>query len=141
MAAETRRNAYVPGNVLIAEERARQISDLGFRAHHDDRHTDGELVLAAVAYAAHTLATDPEDTVVCRDDQELGDPFPREWHNDARVRAWGTGEAVLAGSGEAISVDQVMSNKAKIRLLVKAGGLLCAEIDRLQRLDLKEETT
>ncbi len=35
---------------LIAEERRRQVAGEGWSERHDDTHTNGELVLAAVAY-------------------------------------------------------------------------------------------
>jgi hypothetical protein len=43
------------GAELIAEERARQISQEGWTPEHDDQHDNGEMVGAAAAYQLHAL--------------------------------------------------------------------------------------
>lgn len=85
------------GIELIAAERARQISDDGWTAGHDDRHIGRELALAARTYLSRAI--DPNEN-------------PAYWPWDA---TWWKP-----------STDPV-------RNLVKAGALIAAEIDRLQR--------
>jgi hypothetical protein len=88
------------GSTLIAEERERQLADEAWTPEHDDTHTNGELALAAVCYAA------PE---------AIRDNFPpRMWPYEGRW--W----------------KPCPDNR--VRELVKAGALIAAEIDRLQRI-------
>lgn len=94
------------GLELIADERKRQIEVEGWTPEHDDTHTDGALAQAGACYAmaAHYQASGWSP------DRLLSlTPFPweREWWKP--------------------SVDPV-------RNLAKAGALIAAEIDRLQRL-------
>lgn len=93
----------VPGVDLIAAERARQVAKEGWNAAHDDDHDNGSLAGAAAAYA-----------LVARE-QALGDtgPFgmPDCWSWD---REW-------------------WKPKDQLRNLVRAGALIAAELDRLQR--------
>jgi hypothetical protein len=88
------------GSELIAEERARQISHEGWTPAHDDEHTEGELLRAAIAYSMATV-------------------------NDADYDAAADSEWPWEASGFKVDSD--------IRNLVKAGALIAAEIDRLQR--------
>jgi hypothetical protein len=120
------------GAVLIAEERLRQLRDEGFDADHDDRHCNGELAAGAIAYASRmptyercSKATEP-DQVVFRD------PWPWDtcWDNRSKVRGL---RADLAPNGKPLP-DRV---RMRIRDLVKAGALIAAEIDRLQRIVTK----
>lgn len=96
------------GIQLITEERERQIAQEGWTPEHDDEHRRGELASAASAY-----------TIASRD-MILGLP-PR-------------GVAMAIGSmywpadwGEFKATEDVVRN------LTKAGALIAAEIDRLQR--------
>jgi hypothetical protein len=95
--------AETTGVSRIAAERTRQMEAEGFSLDHDDQHTDGELALAAAAYAI------PAE---CRDFAENGTPFP---FPDTWSPEWWKP-----------SVDRV-------RELTKAGALIAAEIDRLVR--------
>lgn len=91
------------GAELIAEERERQIAAEGFTAAHDDCHVSDELVMAARAYALP-----PEQR------RGMFDP------TDARVWPW----------------DETWwrpTPNDRVRELVKAGALIAAEIDRLNR--------
>ena len=45
------------GAQLIVEERRRQLAIEGWTSEHDDSHTHGEMVAAAIRYAAHDLTT------------------------------------------------------------------------------------
>lgn len=98
------------GIELIAEERARQISVEGWTPEHDDKHDSGELAAAASCYArAGQFASvwRPVGAVLCLD-------------NAADFWPW--------------SLDWWKPSTDPVRNLVKAGALIAAEIDRLQRV-------
>lgn len=99
---------------LIAAERARQISVEGWSLDHDDRHTRGQLADAAACYAATTRAFAAEEragrayeTYTAYSDLW---PWACEWWKPTPDR---------------------------VRQLVKAGALIAAEIERLQRAALQ----
>ncbi len=103
---------------LIADERARQMGIEGWTPEHDEMHDKGELAWAATCYAA------PETVYVVKVDPKRGaswqEPWPVEWvpnlyRGDGGNAPWRRPEA------------------DRIRQLVKAGALIAAEIDRLQR--------
>lgn len=95
--------------MLIVRERKRQVEEEGWSAAHDDRHRGGELAWAAIAYAAPAPVT--------RDGPGVSyDPWP--WSEE-----WDKRPGTDANRGE------------RIRALVKAGALIAAEIDRLDRAD------
>ena len=99
------------GAERIADERQRQIDKEGYKAEHDDEHTDGSLAWAAVCYAA------PEAVYVRRDwatGIHFEDPWP--WSDEFDKRS-----------------DRKPTMSQRIRLLEKAGALIAAEIDRLLR--------
>lgn len=96
-------NVVVPdGAHLIERERARQKSEEGWTADHDDLHDQGELAAAASRYALYHTAY--------YEQSEIGTYWP--WH----PKWWKPADAV--------------------RNLVKAGALIAAEIDRIQRKDV-----
>jgi hypothetical protein len=101
----------------IAAERKRQIEKEGFMAEHDNQWTERELALAAVCYT-FWYALEPD----MNDEEErsglLGRinklwPFDLSWWKPAPEN--------------------------RIRELEKAGALIAAEIDRMQRLRDKNE--
>lgn len=92
------------GVELIAAERKRQIEKEGWDASHDDKHTDQQIAYAAVCYAL---------PVVSRPRHVLRF-WPWDW------KFWKPWEGGRQPEG-------------RIRELVKAGALIAAEIDRLQR--------
>lgn len=93
------------GIELITTERARQIESEGWTAEHDDVHNQGQLVKAAIVYAAHGGGS--LDTG--------GNDWP--WEN-----SW-------------LKMELHLPNfDRRIKLLTKAGALIAAEIDRVQRL-------
>lgn len=101
--------AMVPadGCGLIAIERLRQIQAEGWTPEHDDSHQMGELASASMCYAS--TAIDPELHDLGTSPNDIRDewwPFGDEWWNPCAD---------------------------PIRNLVKAGALIAAEIDRLQR--------
>ena len=87
----------VTGVERIAAERMRQVEAKGYTAEHDDQHTDGTILRAALAYAQEAYAL--ETGYILWSSHWLWKPSPDP-----------------------------------IRNLEKAGALIAAEIDRLQRL-------
>lgn len=110
------------GVELIAEERQRQIEKEGWTPEHDDEHDDGQLALAAMHYAAPDDRSGSRVSYVVEclnlDDEVLWCdalwPWGLRWDKKGR--------------------------STRIRDLVKAGALIAAEIDRLQRLEGEEQT-
>lgn len=113
-AAESRR---IPceektGVDLIAEERKRQVEVEGWTPQHDDEHFNGEMALAASAYIQSSAYFRP-----------LHPPAripPNTWPWD--VMWWKPSE------------------NHPVKDLVRAGALIAAEIDRLQRIASGPET-
>ena len=98
------------GIELISEERKRQIEAEGWTPEHDDQHTGFELSKAASGYACIALMKGlAPDSTHAEMREALGDMWP--WD-----------EAWLKMDGDAM------------RMLAKAGALIAAEIDRLQRI-------
>jgi hypothetical protein len=106
---------------LIAAERARQVSQEGWSPEHDDWHDIGELASAAACYLVagdcianasrmnpdyHCTAESVREEIISGAFTHLGWPWAEEW----------------------LKIDA-----DPIRSLVKAGALIAAEIDRLQR--------
>lgn len=92
------------GAEMIAAERARQIADEGWTVAHDDSHVGGDLAAAAAAYAY------PDD-LPTRDRRRVHKRVLWPWFDGWRDH----------GPSE------------RVRELAKAGALIAAEIDRLQR--------
>jgi hypothetical protein len=114
----------VNGAEQIAAERERQVSEEKWTPHHDDGHTRGELAMAAACYAA------PEMVFIRRlapNSYVFRDPWP--FPNTARYRGFNDGDRRKSGN----MVAPVPEGSERIRFLVKAGALIAAEIDRLQR--------
>lgn len=94
------------GAELIADERRRQIEDLGWLPDHDDTHKNGELGEAAECYIAQSRCRRWLNLSAYQADEAHEDwPFDKE--------DW--------------------KPKSPIKDLVRAGALIAAEIDRLQR--------
>lgn len=110
----------VAGAALIAAERRRQVSEEGYDATHDDSHTDGALAKAAVCYASPTLVYEMRGASgsVC-----FIDPWPFSRSDDARP----------TDVSDQLVPNILASPEERVDLLVKAGALIAAEIDRLQR--------
>lgn len=98
------------GATLIAEERERQISDEGWCDSHDDGHDYGEIIRAALCYAEAALD-------VLRHNARPVNIAPFLWPWEKK---WWKPD-----------------HKNAVRNLVKAGALIAAEIDRLQRAEPK----
>lgn len=102
---------------LIAEERLRQISVEGWTPQHDDTHTDNSLARAAACYAM------PKDEREKYQSFTFSEPkrwYPRWWPKSWDVKFWKP------------------TPRNRIKELVKAGALIAAEIDRIQRLPTKK---
>lgn len=97
------------GVELIAAERLRQVER--YNNGHDDRHKGGEIAYAAAAYAI------PDDEV------KRGSWLYKIIFN----------RSILFPLGWEFRPKR----KGRIRELVKSGALIAAEIDRLQRAELK----
>lgn len=103
---------------LVVNERIRQFEELGYTSERDDEYEGGELLSAASAYI--WWAGEIQDGASIED---LGDAV------DARDTVWPfIGDAFKPEGGS-------------VRNLTKAAGLICAEIDRLQRLEKKNDDT
>jgi hypothetical protein len=101
----------------IAAERKRQIKEEWFTVEHDNQRVKGELADAAVCYALSKKDRDL-DVMVCDGVQYLVNRlWPFYW------------------------VQFKPSPENRIRELEKAGALIAAEIDRLQRLENKKENS
>jgi hypothetical protein len=98
------------GAELIAEERARQVSREGWTPEHDDEHPAGSLEIAGRCYAKHAHG------------QLLGFIAP---HGTPMLWPWDS--------------QWWKPSDDPVRNLVKAGALIAAEIDRLQRKSAREE--
>jgi hypothetical protein len=99
------------GAELIAQERERQITQEGWMPEHDDQHTSGEMANAARSYAK--VSSLQACHITPRKISPLEWPWDEEW--------W-------------------KPSPDPIRNLQKAGALIAAEIDRLQRLQAKQAT-
>jgi hypothetical protein len=103
------REALVGGVGVIASERARHLAVEGWTPEHDDEHSKGELAQAAACYAWPPMRP-----------IEVKKAWP--WRGDE----WKP-ELFGVGAGE------FEKTEARIRVLAKAGALVAAEIDRLER--------
>jgi len=112
------------GVELIAEERQRQIKKEGWSAEHDDEHINGEMAMAAACYAA------PQYLNRINDDGEIRDPWP--W-----TELWD--KRRCKDASVEIPNPETYSPEVRLDLLVKAGALIAAEIDRLNRLKEKQK--
>lgn len=104
---------------LIAAERTRQVEEEGWTEDNDDAHVEAELGWAAVCYASPEL--------VYKKDQRANavmfkDPWPWEERWDSRPH-----------DGNVVLSNRDLPAEDRVRQLTKAGALIAAEIDRLQR--------
>lgn len=102
------------GAVQIYKERQRQTWEEHFTPEHDARFTDGELIQASVAYA---LAGDKDKPAYDEHEKWVGGMA-----ENTEAYAWWPWDLVW------------WKPKDRIRNLVRAGALLAAEIDRLEKL-------
>lgn len=99
----------------ISAERRRQIEVEGWSAEHDDQHEDGSLAAAAACYAFHSTLDEADRWRIEEGGTHAGWNsyldlmWPRSW-------AW-----------------QWWKPKDKRRDLIRAGALIVAEIERIDR--------
>lgn len=112
------------GAALIANERIRQVTGEGWSLEHDDKQNAiGELALAAIAYASPV----PVHVDLGVNSPFWSDPWP-----------WGAQCDKRPFLDAAQPIDpRKHSPETRIALLVKAGALIAAEIDRLRRAQLR----
>ncbi|MEV9422505.1 hypothetical protein AB0202_23555 [Klebsiella quasipneumoniae] len=107
--AELEPRAVTAAAADVLAERKRQVTAEGWTPEHDDKHTNGEMAFAAASYAFHTAAAtwDLEDCGTEYDSH----PAPKNW-------PW---------------EPEWWKPTTQRRDLVKAGALILAEIERLDR--------
>jgi len=110
------KGAQTNGAELIAAERTRQIADEGWTPQHDDEHVDCQLGLAARAYI-HVARCQVTLYVNVEEFHLIPNDWPVDWLRET-----------------------FKSSDDPVRNLVKAGALIAAEIDRLQRLQSQAMT-
>jgi len=99
----------------IAAERKRHVEEEGWTAKHDDRHSLGEMARAAAVYAYAATLSDEECS----------------FHRD---RLYGCIRGCFSIIAHLWPWDaHWFKPGARRRMLVKAGALIVAEIDRLDR--------
>lgn len=101
------------GVELIAQERHRQIYDKGYSKGHDNRHSNNQLVYAAMCYACPAQKKPSGPTAFFRSKEK-----PAMWPWDKE--------------------EWKPSPDNRIRELTRAGALIAAEIDRLQALEKRK---
>lgn len=115
-AAEAERDRLMAGPIgKIVAERRRQVEEEGWTAEHDDKHDDGEMARAAGCYASHAGGRRDLRWTRGRDGDGvayLPRGWPWQWH-------WSWWKPTTT-----------------IRDLIKAGALIVAEIERLDRAAL-----
>ncbi len=121
------------GVELIAAERQRQIEQEGWTPEHDDEHEDGSLALAAVCYATPTKLYQQVNELAAG--PAFFDPWPDSWDGIWDKR-YSYGER-KENPGNMVPDPATYTDEERLDLLVKAGSLIAAEIDRLQRLKNK----
>jgi hypothetical protein len=98
----------------IAAERRRQVEVEGWTPEHDDNHRDGSMAAAAACYAFFSRMGEGTREVSKFDTGNLGfDPIRRMWPMSWSSQWWKPTD--------------------RRRDLVKAGALIVAEIERLDR--------
>ena len=113
------------GVQLITIERERQINEEGWTPEHDDEHENGEMGLMASLYATPIL-------LYCHDKRKDGVWFHDPYISLVWDEEWDERKRSVLGN---IIQNKNFPTKQRIRNLVKAGALIAAEIDRLQRLE------
>lgn len=102
------------GIEIIAKERQRQESQEGWSPTHDDAHKKGEMAGAAACYAL---------SACCFLNPQQVEAYREGVTHKVRIWPW---------------ENSWWKPKDKVRDLARAGALIAAEIDRLQRLTKKQ---
>jgi len=106
------------GAELIALERRRQVEEEGFTAAHDDDYLAGDLTYAGLCYAAYAIQSSNNRA-------NFKNLLPSSW--PWNFKWWKPGP------------DD--SDNSRRLELIKAGALIAAEIDRLQRKMARDAAT
>lgn len=117
------------GVSLIAAERQRQVEKEGWTPEHDDEHESGELALAAACYASPIRIFEMDGGTA---GYSFVDPWP--WHSQYDKR-YDCGEIEDETEEFDLPNPRSYSHDERLDLLIKAGALIAAEIDRLKRID------
>lgn len=132
------------GAELIAAERERQQFAEGYDAGHDDEHSKMELTRAAIQYASaavnvyRTQVQLPgvRRVVEIRGGDPDTDPWVRQMVEDPIGHAYGRNDddgTARPLEGWPWRDEDWKPSNDRVANLVKAGALIAAEIDRLQR--------
>lgn len=116
------------GCKLIEKERIRQVKKEKWTSMHDDNHDEGDLAMAAVCYAA------PRRIFIRLEHArgvEFIEPWPWGCMDDKRM-VYGSERDPEEADGELPHPD-TYSPEERLDLLIKAGALIAAEIDRMIR--------
>lgn len=120
------------GIELITKERQRQIESEGWTPEHDAEHSDGSLALAACCYASPVQLFQFHEI---NRSKKFVDPWPLNWDYCFDKRRFSRSKG---NKNYPYSADPSMYTPGiKKDLLVKAGALIAAEIDRLERAEGK----
>ena len=105
---------------MFDSERNRQVSQEGWSREHDDLHDKGELARMAACYSVFAALSDKHREIDTKHApySSLYAVIRRMWPTNWDWRWW--------------------KPKSRIRDLVRAGALLVAEIERLQRIEWKK---
>lgn len=103
---------------LIAKERQRQQDAEGYDVEHDDGHTLGALAMAAALYAIASTGERLHKVCVHERSVDWFDPWPWDPEDDKRPKRY----------------PDTPTRRQQMRLLTKAGALIAAELDRVQRI-------
>tara|TARA_Y100000588_G_scaffold186210_1_gene200081 strand:+ start:22511 stop:23161 length:651 start_codon:yes stop_codon:yes gene_type:complete len=112
---QTKLIAAKSGAQLIFDERTRQLEVEGYTSEHDDNYKKGTLVMAAITYATAATSS-PSLRNQFRTCAEVNKPL-RHWPWEMSYLKLGSDDC----------------HSSRIRELTKAGALIAAEIDKLQR--------
>jgi len=113
------------GIEIITKERERHFTEEGWTLEHDDNHTDGSLAMAAVCYAAPEQVFKQDNKNYADKSVIFRDPWP--WMGWDKRKEFSNGNYPIDPSK--------LNKEQRIFLLGKAGSLIAAEIDRIQRLE------
>jgi len=116
---------------LIADERQRQVEVEGWTEQHDDSHTDFQMSMAAACYVSENVSKHLEN--IFKTNQSPLAEFKIYQLKDFK------GKPIGWTRGWPWDNKWWKPSTDKIRNLVKAGALIAAEIERLQRMENQKE--
>jgi len=123
---------------FILEERKRQVEKENWSFEHDQEHECGELAIVASCYAAFASRIKTYK-MVDRYVQRIMfvDQWPESWGVQWDKRfAYGSNKN---NPGNTLPNPESLTKKERLDLLVKAGALIAAELDRINKVDFSKE--